>query len=120
MVIACVDDLLFSSKIRAVASHTGAKLIFARGVDATLTALRGDGVDLVIVDLDARSVDALDIIRSIRAESIAQPRIVGFGAHVNVERLQAAVDAGCNQALARSAFVTMLPGMLEAVAPEVR
>jgi DNA-binding NarL/FixJ family response regulator len=116
MVIACVDDLLFSSKIRAVASHAGARVVFTRSADTTLSALGTHNASLVIIDLDGRSADAIDIIRAIRHESIPQPRIVGFGAHVNVERLRAAVDAGCDQAVARSTFVTMLPGMLEAAA----
>ena len=39
------------------------------------------------------------------------PRIVGFGSHVNVERLQAAREAGCDQAMARSAFVDGAAGL---------
>jgi DNA-binding response OmpR family regulator len=112
MIIAVIDDLLFSSRIRAVAQKAGADVTFARNRDAAVAAARGAIVDLIIVDLEGRAGDAIETIRSFRAEGSRQPRIVGFGSHVNVELLKAARDAGCDQAMARSAFVAALPGLL--------
>jgi len=123
MVLIVVDDLLFSSKIRAAASAANAQIAFARTRAAVIETLGAPGADapaLVIVDLDARPAEAIEIIRIVRENCGAGPRIVGFGAHVNVDRLQAAKAAGCDQAVPRSAFVTMLPGLFAAPVPEPR
>ena len=112
MVIAVVDDLLFGSKIRAAARTAGATISFAHGRDAVAVAVRDKSLELVLVDLEGQSGDAIEMIRLIRAEAGAGARIVGFGSHVNVERLEAAKQAGCDQALARSAFVNILPRLL--------
>ena len=112
MVIAVVDDLLFSSKIRAAAEAAGVEMSVARGRDAVTAAVRDKSPELILIDLDGPSGDAIEMIRLIRAEAGSGARIVGFGSHVNVERLEAAKQAGCDQALARSAFVNSLPGLL--------
>jgi len=112
MVIAVVDDLLFGSKIRAAAKAAGATISFARGRDAVAGAVRDNAPELILIDLEGQSGDAIEMIRLIRAEAGAGARIVGFGSHVNVERLEAAKQAGCDQALARSAFVNILPRLL--------
>ena len=112
MVLAIVDDLMFRSKIRAAGDAAGAELVFARGGDAALAAVRDRQPELVIIDLDSTGIDAVATVRAIRAERPDALRIVGYGAHVNVDRLQAARDAGCDQALARSAFVTLLPTLI--------
>jgi DNA-binding NarL/FixJ family response regulator len=109
MVIAVVDDLLFGSKIRAAARTASAPISFAHGRDAVAAAVREKSPELILIDLEGQSGDAIEMIRLIRAEAGAGPRIIGFGSHVNVERLEAAKQAGCDQALARSAFVSMLP-----------
>jgi DNA-binding response OmpR family regulator len=109
MVIAVVDDLLFSSKIRAAAEAAGATIFFARGRDTVAGAVRDKSPELILIDLEGRSGDAIEMIRLMRAEAGAGTRIIGFGSHVNVERLDAAKQAGCDQALARSAFVNILP-----------
>lgn len=117
MVIAVVDDLLFSSKIRAAAKSAGATILFARGRHAIAEAVREKSPELVLIDLEGQSGDAIEMIRVIRAEAGAGARIIGFGSHVNVERLEAAKQAGCDQALARSAFVNVLPRLLSPSGP---
>ena len=112
MVIAVVDDLLFGSKIRAAAKTAGATIAFARGRDAVGAAMRDKSPELILIDLEGQTGDAIEMIRLIRAEAGAGARIIGFGSHVNVERLEAAKQAGCDQALARSAFVNILPRLL--------
>lgn len=112
MVIAFVDDLLFKSKIRAAAQATGATISFARNSDDVAGLAIDASLDLVLIDLEGQSGDAIDTIRAIRTAVGDGPRIIGFGSHVNVGRLEAAKQAGCNQALARSAFVQVLPTLL--------
>jgi hypothetical protein len=105
VIIAFVDDLLFRSKLRAVAAHTGAEVTFARTVEAPALA----GARLAIVDLDGPSA-----IQTLGALMSAAPslRIVGFVSHVNAERIRAAREAGIAEVMARSAFVSALPTLL--------
>ena len=112
MVIAVVDDLLFKSKIRAVAQSVGSTVSFARGVDDVAAMVRERSPELVLIDLEGRSGDPIETIRAIHTAAGSGTRIIGFGSHVNVDRLQAAKEAGCDQALARSAFVQVLPNLL--------
>ena len=112
MVIAFVEDLLFKSKIRAVAQAAGAAISFARGSDDVDGMVRKGSPELILIDLEGRSGDAIETIRAIRAAAGSGTRIIGFGSHVNVDRLRAAKEAGCDQALARSAFVQILPNLL--------
>ena len=114
MVLAVVDDLLFSSKIRAVAAAAGETVVFVRNADNVTAACLEHQPRLILIDLDRDALKPADTIADIRAmpASPTSPRIVGFGSHVNVERLRAARDAGADEALARSAFVATLPALL--------
>jgi len=104
VIAAFVDDLLFRSKIRAVAAHTGAEVAFVKtAADPALA-----GASLVIVDLDGPH--AVATVTALAA--IAPPRVVGFVSHVNAERIREARAAGNVEVMARSAFVNALPELL--------
>jgi len=118
MVLAVVDDLLFSSKIRSAADAGGEAIVFVRQANRVLTALAEHQPRLVIIDLDRDSLSPIETIATIKALPEPRPAIVGFGMHVNVDRLRAAREAGCDDAMPRSAFVAALPAMLSAAKPE--
>lgn len=105
MIAAFVDDLLFRSKIRAAASHTGAAVSFVR--DPADPAL--DAASLAIVDLDGSGA-----IAAVSALASARPdlRLVGYVSHVNADRIREARAAGAIEVMARSAFVNALPSLL--------
>jgi hypothetical protein len=107
MIAAFVDDLLFRSKIRAVASHTGAAVSFVR----TPTDPAVANAAMAIVDLDAQ--DAVATVVALRG---AWPvlRVVGFVSHVHAERIREARAAGVSEVMARSTFVNTLPDLLSA------
>ena len=105
MIAAFVDDLLFRSKIRAVAGHTGADVQFLRSAsDPSLS-----GASLVIVDLDGK--DAIAVVSGLVGAWPAL-RVVGFVSHVHADRIRDAREAGASEIMARSAFVNALPGLL--------
>jgi DNA-binding NarL/FixJ family response regulator len=107
MIAAFVDDLLFRSKIRAVASHTGATVSFLRAPsDVSLAAAA-----MAIVDLDAP--DAVATVTALRA-AWPQLRVLGFVSHVHADRIREARAAGASEVMARSAFVNTLPDLLSA------
>ena len=105
MIAAFVDDLLFRSKIRAVASHTGAAVEFVRDpADPSLA-----GATLAIIDLDGSG--AIAAVSSLHT-SWPQLRLIGFVSHVNADRIREARAAGTIEVMARSAFVSALPDLL--------
>jgi len=120
MVLAVVDDLLFSSKIRAGAAAAGESVTFVRNPANATAACAEHQPRLVLIDLDRDALRPIETITAIRAMPAPVPRIVGFGAHVNVERLRAAREAGADQAMARSAFVAAMPILLSPPVPESR
>jgi CheY-like chemotaxis protein len=115
MVLALVDDLLFSSKIRAAAAATGTELIFVRATEHALDEVRARHADLLILDLDRAPLDPIEVIRQIKSQpDLSHVRVVGFVSHVHTEIIEAARAAGIDQVLARSAFFSSLPRVLGA------
>lgn len=103
MIAAFVDDLLFRSKIRAVAGHTGADVVFVKGPGEPAVSEAG----LVIVDLDGPNA-----VHTVRALAGSASRVVGFVSHVHADRIREARAAGLTEVMARSAFVAALPELL--------
>lgn len=118
MVLAVVDDLLFSSKIRSVAGATAQSVVFVRTRNAVLAAMRQHHPSVVVFDLDRDVLDPIGLIREIRSSTeFARAQLVGFASHVHADRLQAAREAGCDRTLARSGFVAALPTLLQPSSP---
>jgi DNA-binding NarL/FixJ family response regulator len=116
MILALVDDLLFGSRIRAVADRAGRKVVFA-GRGSVARDVRDSRPDLIIIDLDRSAQDPMAAIRAIKADAdpaVSSVTIVGFVSHVRGDLIDAARAAGIDQVLARSAFVTKLPELVAA------
>jgi len=112
MIVVAVDDLLFSSKIRETARHTGAELVFARTPEAVLREARERRPTLVIFDLDAERIQPISAIQAIRRDpDLSGLRLVGFVSHVRADIIEAAEAAGA-EAMPRSAFVRELERLL--------
>ncbi len=59
MIIAVLDDLMFTSKIKTAAAQTGAAVSFVRSADAALEAMRSSPPSLVILDLNSTRIDTV-------------------------------------------------------------
>lgn len=113
MILGVLDDLLFSSKIRAAAGQAGTSVTFARSPEAALDDMRRAPPSLVIFDLDNPRANALAIVAAMKQdESLASVRTVGYASHVHADVIQAARKAGIDEVLARSAFVQRLGDIL--------
>lgn len=112
--IAIVDDLFFAVRIRETARRAGVE------IEVLPSARLGDrtalgGIDAVILDLSVSS--ALDVLRALKsAPATASAQVIGFASHVATETIATARAAGCDQVLARSAFVRQLPDLLRTLA----
>lgn len=118
MILAVVDDLLFSSKIRVAAERAGQPVSFVRARDSVVPQVAAVKPSLVIFDLDRESLDPIAAIREIRARDEArQVRLVAFVRHTSVDRIDAARQAGIDLVLARSAFFSTLADVIAASVP---
>ena len=109
MILAVVDDLMFTSKIRAAASQLGVPVAFARSSDAALAEMRKSSPALVIFDLNNARTDPLGTIRLMKTDhALASIPTVGFVSHVQTDLIEAARQAGVEDVLARSAFTQQL------------
>ena len=97
-IVAYIPDLMDRSKVKAVAPD----VTFV----ATPTALAASaaGADLVVVDLTRPGV--VEVLPSIEG------RVVGFANHTARDVMDAALAAGCDQVMARSAFFSRLSELL--------
>ena len=113
MMLAAVDDLLFSSKIRGAAKHAGVEIRFVRTPGAVLGEIQHHRPSLVILDLDATRLQPVAVLEALRAVAAgARPRTVGVVSHVHADLVEAARAAGADRVMARSTFVANLPGLL--------
>ena len=113
MILAAVDDLLFSSKIRTTAKQAGVDLMFARTPAEILEQARTLHPPLVIFDLNSTKADPIDTIAAIkRDDSLSGVRTLGFVSHVHTGLIDAARAAGVDEVMARSAFAARLAEIL--------
>jgi PleD family two-component response regulator len=115
MILAAVDDLLFSSKIRTVARQAGVELAFVRSPAEILDQSRALRPSLVIFDLNSTKAQPIDTVAAMKRDpDLKGIRTLGFVSHVHTAIIAAARDAGVDEVLARSAFAGDLAGILQA------
>lgn len=111
MIVAFLDDLIFTTKLCTTATAVGTTVTIARTLEELGGQLDSAAVGLVMVDLSAGRDDPLEAIALARAAS-PTVRIVAFGPHVEGDLMNAARQRGADTVLARSAFVQKLPDLL--------
>jgi PleD family two-component response regulator len=117
MILAVLDDLMFTSKIRAAAAHTGVSVSFARSSATALESMRRQTPALVIFDLNAARTDPLGTVRAMKSDAtLSAIPTVGFVSHVMTEVVDSARRAGVDEVMARSAFTAGLPDILRKTA----
>lgn len=113
MILAVLDDLMFSSKIRTTAAQLGVPVVFARSADAALAEMRTAAPSLVILDLNNPRTDPLGLVASMKQDAaLASVPTIGYASHVQTDVIDAARRAGVDEVLPRSAFTMRLPDIL--------
>ncbi len=114
MILAILDDLMFTSKIKTAATGSGVALVFARSFESALAAMRSDPPSLVILDLNNPRTNPIGIVEAMKADpALSGIATVGFVSHVQTDLIEAARSAGVTSVLARSAFTQQLPEILK-------
>ena len=113
VILAILDDLLFTSKIRATAKQIGVTISVAKSRDAALEQMRTAPPALVIFDLNNSRTDPLGIVAVMKSDpALAGISTVGFVSHVQTDLIDAARKAGVTEVMARSMFAERLPQIL--------
>lgn len=113
MIVAVLDDLFFSIKIKTAAKTLGADVYFERFPEQVLDSIRAKAPRLVIFDLDSAKMRPMEIIAEMKAApSLRNVATLGFVSHVHDDVIAAARAAGIDQVMARSAFVDRLGSIL--------
>jgi PleD family two-component response regulator len=112
-VLAVVDDLLFTVKINDAAKRNGLEAVFLKSAEDVLAQAKEKPL-MVILDLNSKSVDTVELIRTLRAsEETRRLNILGFLSHIQGELKQKAQEAGATLVMTRSAFSTNLLQILK-------
>lgn len=113
-ILAVVDDLLFTVKISDAAKRAGLDAEFLKTEKDVLDKATEDRPLLIILDLNANSVQPLKLIEKLKGNgNLKQISLIGFLSHVQGELKQKAQEAGANIVMARSAFSQNLPQILK-------
>ena len=104
-IVAVLDDLFFSSKIREAAKTLEIDLEFVKSPDGFKEKILSARPSLIIVDLNSRAGNPLEIIKSIKSTGeLKQIPVIGFLSHVQIELKKEADKAGCDLVIPRSRF----------------
>ena len=113
MILAVLDDLMFTSKIKTAASQLGVAVTFARSADTALGEMRKASPTLVIFDLNNARIDPLRIVAAMKQDAtLASIPTIGYASHVQTDVINAARQAGIGEVLARSAFTQQIGEIL--------
>jgi CheY-like chemotaxis protein len=106
------DDLIFTSRIVGTAEALGLSIHTAKDQAGLQALARPQAASCVIIDLANPGLDIAALVNWLRQNCTPAPRTVAYGAHVNVESLKKAREAGCDLVLPRSKFAEDLPRAL--------
>jgi DNA-binding NarL/FixJ family response regulator len=124
-----VSDIMFQTRIESTAEKMGAKVQWI-GNDDQITGMNFDThfyvesviIDhimqlkpkLIIFDLGNNSIPWAEWILLLKSHpQMNQIPVVCFGSHVHTEIFKKARQAGADEVLARSRFVTVLPDLIQ-------
>ena len=112
-IVVVIDDLFFTVKISDAAKRAGVGVDFVKSETDLLEKANLKPM-LIILDLNARSVEPLKLIARLKSDSeLKQISLLGFVSHVQGELKQKAHESGCDMVMARSAFSQNLPQILK-------
>ena len=113
-IIALVDDMMFTSKIRGTAEAIGVVVVFARSINEVCQKAIMEPVSLIIADLNLQCCDPFALAEQLKSDSeLKAIQLLAFFSHVQTELGKRAEHAGYDRVLPRSEFSKNLPLILE-------
>ncbi len=113
MILLLSSDLMFQSRISSTARAAGKACLTERSVAKLIERVtEPNAVSMILIDLTLRTIDlALEI--PLIQNAFPEGKILAFGPHVDVERLQAAEEAGADLVLTRGQMDRDLVAILQ-------
>ena len=109
-ILVCTD-LIFSSKITGTAKELNVDISVALSTAGAVKTVTPD-TNLVLVDLSNPANTSESDLVALKQALPATAKLIAYGSHVDIARLEAARRAGCDAVLPRSAFVQQLVDIL--------
>lgn len=104
-IIAVMDDLFFSSKIREAAKPLGLNIEFIKNTDGLIEQLESQKPSLLIFDLNSKACNSIENIKNLKSSpTLKDIPVLGYLSHVQTELKEEADKAGCDLVLPRSKF----------------
>ena len=108
------DDVFFSSKIESTAKHLGIVMINVKNHDEFRDKIEGKTVDLVIIDLASKKIDAEDVFTKLKSFPEHQEIFcIGYLPHVERELASKFREKGVDLVIPRSKFSREMNKIIE-------
>lgn len=105
------QDLMFGSQISGVVCRYGVELTRVEEISEVHEAIRGTTTSLVLIDLNRGLPNIVELLRELPERKNCY--VVAFGPHVQVELLEQALAAGCDEVLPNSQLIGRLSQLLQ-------
>lgn len=106
------DDLMFSSRVNAVATELGADLSAYGNTSKLLAAAAEQENTVVLIDLAMIKLGVVQVVSDLKALPQSPNAILAYGPHVHEKILAAAADAGCDHVFTRGEFNAKMQSIL--------
>jgi len=108
------DDMFFSSKIESAIKHLGIVMIKVKNLDEFRDKIEGKTVDLVIIDLASKRIDAEDVFTKLKSFPEHQETFcIGYLPHVERELASKLREKGVDLVVPRSKFSREISRIIE-------
>lgn len=106
---------MFMVKIQETARRAGFETVAVKTMPLAL-AKAAESPVLIVIDLNYAPAEPLELIQTLKADaSTKNIPLLAFVSHVQTELRAAAVTAGCDTVIPRSAFAQKLPEIIGAL-----
>lgn len=119
VILTFVNNLMFSTRIESIVEQLGFEYQEIGAADnesekSFLDRIMSHNLALIIVDLGFDAIPWEKWIQLLKSSSVSKHiPLICFGAHVDVEALKTARQAGADEVMARSRFLATLPNLIE-------
>ena len=113
-VVAILEDVFMTTKIREVATKQEQDVRFVRDLIGWEKRLTGPSPNLVLVDLTAESLKPMELIQRVKAQSEwSAAHVLAYASHSRAELMEEANLAGADSVLAKSDVAARLDEILQ-------
>ncbi len=114
MIVFLTKDLFFIPVLQSAGDRHGTVVTAILSLDSPkATAIDPGEVTTCVVDLSSTELSELAPLANRLRDTFKQARLVAFGPHVQIERLDGAEDAGFDQVLTRGQLNSQIDRLIE-------